>query len=334
VYAVNAWVTGKRAVSRRLRWPADWHTYTADQQRLAQEIQETHTRGDRQLRDVLRWLQTESARRAEPATWPTMEFQLVELREARVDLRDPVVLAAIAHWLLTPGRAEGRYDGTHRTAWLVMNILLARAGYPMIAYRPGRGRSDGYFRFDVQDNPGSWIKFVRREVAHALETRYAVIAAPITDLTESTVPYRMLVQSPDGLTAPFEVLTTTGPVRIVCEDEATARVVRQLVKQAPATGAVPGLTNDALEIEVRRPGMTLNESSRHTILVRPSTGPVVSDSTPPLPQRLAIITLTPEITTFADILQHALAQWANRPLDSIRPLQRVILRGRRLDLYA
>ncbi|MBI4226721.1 MAG: hypothetical protein HY600_00440 [Candidatus Omnitrophica bacterium] len=282
------------------------------------------------LEQLLAWVA--DVQRSEPIAldrYPELTTELERSARWRLDLQDPVTVAAATHWLFP--RVE---DGSHRTAWLIMNILLSRAGYPMIARHPG-GRSDEYydaFGGDLADDPQPFVKQIRELVEQTPPADLA--AARVTDLTVAPTPYRMLVERPAGVDLPMELFITAGPVRIVSQGKVADRAIRQLLSDAAERESGLGLTSEMVSLEPWRPGMTLNDPALHTILVRSADDLAVSDSTPTLRQRLAIVTLTPEMTTFADLLRRALAQWANRPLESIRPFQRLILRGRRAEFYA
>ena len=129
--------------------------------------------GQGKVEALVHWLGTRGADRADPlqhqgalGTWLRMAAQW------GIDLDDPVVRAALTHWLLTTTMVPFR-SGNHRIGWALMNVLLLHAGvlqHPLVLQDRDQW---AYFKtFDARDDhevadARPLIELVQRLVAHA-----------------------------------------------------------------------------------------------------------------------------------------------------------------------
>lgn len=341
VYRINAWVHGidgaaaTTYAATQARWLENtmrWAPRTVRNRQLIARAQRRQAGDGEHLRQVLRWLQDDGSR-DRIDRYPMIVEQLIQFQELRIDCDDPVVRAALAHWFLTGSRARGRFDGTHRTAWLLMNVLLARAGRPMIAQSPP-GKSALYYRHDLHDDPRRFIGFVRARVARAEHRTRALHTVRILDCTSWDAHlYRMLMAAPRAARASSDLFMTKQPLTILYRSEPAGRVARQAVRAAMRDRRPLGLKPGTIRIQ-RLDLRAQPHRYRRAIVVRmPEDAPLREERDARWRRAgMAIVILDPAMP-LPVILQHALTQWLDKPNERVAPVKAIVDRPQRLELW-
>ncbi len=131
--------------------------------------------------DFIRWLNARAEDRMNPGLYPDLQDALRNVIQHGVDdLDDPVVHAAVAHWLI--GREFTFEDGTHRTGWTLMNRLLKRAAHAPINARFIFSKDD-YYKLLKDSDPRPFIRFVQELLTQTIEEYFQQLVPRVLELT-------------------------------------------------------------------------------------------------------------------------------------------------------
>lgn len=150
----------------------------------AREYRDGQPHRYRRLEELLSWVTGEAGVRSDLNRYPTWEQHIRLVKESGVDLEDPLVVASLAYWFMTV--SDGLFeDGSHRTAFYLMNVFLKKAGYPRVSYwREAEGeRSKPYPEWRTSAStldPRPLIELVKRLVSRDKKP------GPGTEGTDST----------------------------------------------------------------------------------------------------------------------------------------------------